>query len=178
MSKNCALELSHKWTHKRSSELQALQNAPPSQLLAVDCRTIHQAKSGVSARLPVGKSQKKRLKSETLLYILNIFKKKQPCNSSPLSDGPAAQLAANGSVCLRKSIFQPTSSTPQVTMAWSRDSRVRKLLWQSVGKNAGCTGDLTNSFGYNQFTKAAREISMTAKIWIDVVGLIRLPKVH
>ena len=44
--------------------------------LAVDCRTIHQAKSGVSARLPVGKSQKKRLKSETLLYILNIFLKK------------------------------------------------------------------------------------------------------
>jgi hypothetical protein len=45
-------------------------------------------------------------------------------------------------------------------------------------KIAGCTGDLTNSFGYNQFTKTAREISMTAKIWIDVVGLIRLPKVH
>lgn len=116
--KNRALELSHKWTHKRSSELQALQNAPPSQLTAASSiKRRVEFQQACQLASPKRNVWKVRLCciSWISIYIYNyiyIKKKTQPCNSSPLSDGPAAQLAANGSVWVRKSIFQPTSSTP------------------------------------------------------------------
>ena len=54
-----------------------VRTSSPSECasLAVDCRTIHQAKSGVVEfqHGQVDKSQKKPLKTETLLYTIWLF---------------------------------------------------------------------------------------------------------